>query len=64
MKKRKMPKGDFEEGKCSGCGKDIIANMPWIDGDLCGYRSEDHGCGFKKTLVVFLAPNFFKKEEE
>lgn len=52
----KVKMSNIETGKCPRCGIDIIANIPWIEGNLAGYKSKDHGCGEEVTLVVFYAP--------
>lgn len=57
MKNGRLPKGEHRKGKCPRCGIDIYANIPWIDGNLCGYKSEDHGCGPEVTLIVFRMPD-------
>ena len=51
----KLPK--IREGKCPVCGIDIIANTPFIDGKICGYKSDDHGCGEENTLITFQSPD-------
>ncbi len=47
----KLP--EIEKGKCPRCDMDIVANIPFIDHGITGYKSEDHGCGENVTLVVF-----------
>lgn len=47
-----MKRSNYEKGNCPRCGVEIIANMPFIDGYLRGYKSIDHGCGEEVTLVV------------
>lgn len=44
---------EIKKGKCYKCGKEVVANIPFIDGDLYGYKSQDHGCGEKYVHKVF-----------
>ena len=59
MSKKKIPPPT--KGKCPICGIDIITEVPFIDGELCGRKSVDHGCGEKATLVEFFAPDFMEE---
>ena len=50
MKKKKFPKP--KKGNCVKCGVEVIADIPFIDGNLVGRKSEDHGCGKQYTHIV------------
>ena len=42
--KRPWPK-EYSKGKCLKCKKEVVCNIPFIDGNVSGYKSEEHECG-------------------
>lgn len=57
-----MPDEKHRKGTCPRCGIEIYANIPFIDGNLKGYKSQDHGCGPEVTMIVFCMTD--KEREE
>lgn len=54
----------IKQGKCPKCNKNIIANIPFIDGNLHGYKSKDHGCGEEYTLITFIDETLYEDIED
>lgn len=42
--KRPWPK-DYSKGKCLKCKKEVVCNIPFIAGNISGYKSAEHECG-------------------
>lgn len=42
-----------KSGTCLKCQKEIVADIPFADGQLRGFISEDHGCGMEYRLLTF-----------
>jgi hypothetical protein len=45
---------EVTKDNCPKCGVERIANIPFAEGTLRGFVSEDHGCGLNKTLVTYI----------
>lgn len=72
--KRPWPK-EYSKGKCLKCKKEVVCNIPFIAGNVSGYKSKDHGCGeeyvhftvqlTKKEMkeIGFVKGNLFAEEE-
>lgn len=47
----------IKKGICPKCSIPIKADTLFVDKDIYGYKSTDHGCGEEYTLIVFLVTN-------
>tara|TARA_R100001086_G_C11823325_1_gene254651 strand:- start:252 stop:497 length:246 start_codon:yes stop_codon:yes gene_type:complete len=47
----------YYEGYCPKCHIDVIANIPFAEGTIRGFISEDHGCGEWSRIVTYRDVN-------